>query len=128
MDKEKWLDGTGVWDYRFSLEVEITAAGLLFAEVCRLPPDRRRCFMERFVEDDDGDIKVDYEILLRELCRIAAEAGNEIEDMERRAGKGLTRGQLVEARVQLLKENFALLKNNKNPDFMRFLADLYQTV
>lgn len=128
MNRKNWLDAIGKQGYVFSVGAELTAVNLLLSEICRLPSDRRRSFMELFMKDEDGEIRVDYEILLQELRRIAEETYNKLIDMERLAGAGLTKQQISLARSQLLKDDFAILKSMRNPDFMRLLTDLYKNV
>ncbi len=128
MNKKNWLDAIGKQGYVFSVGAELIAVNLLLSEICRLPSARRRSFMGRFMREEDGEIRVDYEKLLRELHRIAEETYNELVDMERLAGVGLTKQQISLARSQLLKDDFAILKTMRNPDFMRLLTDLYKNV
>lgn len=126
MNRQKLHDVLGKQDFGFSAGAEITAAGLMFSEICKLPSEKRRCYMEQFITVDDGEMKVDYEILLRELYRIADETCNKLAEMEKTAGTGKERQWIAEARARLSKVNFASLKIGKNPDLMRFLAELYQ--
>lgn len=128
MNRKKWLDAIGKQGFVFSVGAELTAVNLLLSEICRIPSARRRSFMERFMREEDGEIRVDSEKLLRELHRIAEETYNELVDMERLAGVGLTKQQISLARSQLLKDDFAIMKTMRNPDFMRLLTDLYKNV
>lgn len=128
MNCKKWMDVLEEPGFGLSAGTEITAANLLAAEICSIPPGKRRCYMERFVSDSKGGIRVDYEALVRELCRIAKETCNELDNMERAAGSESIRQEIAIVRTQLCKENFASLKNEKNPVFMRVLADLYRNL
>ena len=128
MNRTNWLDEIGKQVYVFSLGAELTSVNLLLSEISRLPSDRRRSYMEMFMKEEDGEIRIDYETLLQELRRIAEETYNELVDMERPPGDGLTKQQIAMARSQLSKEDFAILKTMKNPDFTRLLTVLYKNV
>ena len=128
MNSKNWLDTIGKQGYEFSVGAELTAVNLLLSEISRVPSDQRRSYMERFMKYEDGEIRIDYDMLLQELRRIAEETYNELVDMERPPGTGLTKQQIAMARSQLSKENFAILKTMKNPDFTRFLTVLYKNV
>ena len=128
MGNKKRLESLREQDYKFSAGAEIRAAGLLFAEICRLPPEKRRCYLETFITDDNGEIRVDYGILLQEVYRLAEETGNALAGMERTAGDVETRKRIATVRAELLKVDFALLKTEKNPGLMRFLKELYRNV
>ena len=128
MNRTNWLDEIGKQDYVFSLGVELTSVNLLLSEISRLPSARRRSYMEKFIKEEDGEIRIDYETLLQELCRIAEETYNELVDMERAPGGDLTKQQIAMARSQLSKEDFASLKIMKNSDFTRLLTILYKNI
>ena len=128
MGNNKRLESLREQDYKFSAGAEIRAAGLLFAEICRLPPEERHCYLETFITDDNGEIQVDYGILLQEVYRLAEETGNVLVGMERMAGDAETRKRIASVRAQLLKMDFALLKTEKNPGLTRFLKELYRNV
>ena len=128
MGNNKRLESLREQDYKFSTGAEIRAAGLLFAEICRLPPEERHCYLETFIRNDNGRIQVDYGILLQEVYRLAEETGNALACMERTAGDAETRKRIASVRAQLLKVDFAPLKTEKNPGLMRFLKDLYRSV
>ena len=128
MNSKNWLDTIGKQGYEFSVGAELTAVNLLLSEISRVPSDQRRSYMERFMKYEVGEIRIDYDMLLQELRRIAEETYNELVDMERSPGTGLTKQQIAMARSQLSKENFAILKTMKNPDFTRFLTVLYKNV
>lgn len=128
MNSKKWLDVLRERDYELSLGAETTAAGLLLAEICRVSPEERRSYLERFITDNNGEMKVDQETLLQELYRLAGETGDGIPDMERAAGAGVIREQTAVVKSQLSKEKFANLKNTVSPGFMRFLTDLYKNL
>ena len=128
MNSKKWLDVLTERDYRLSLGAETTAASLLLAEICRISPEGRHGYLEQFITDNNGEMKVDREALLQELYRLAEETGEEVSGMELSAGTGFLRQQTAAAKSQLSTEKFAVLKNTFSPGFMRFLTDLYKNL
>ena len=128
MNRTNWLDEIRKQGYVFSLGAELTSVNLLLSEISRLPSDGRRSYMEKFMKEEDGEIRIDYEMLLQELRRIAEETCNELVDMEWPPRGDLTKQQIAMARSQLSKEDFAILKIKKNPDFTRLLTVLYKNV
>ena len=128
MNSEKWLEVIRTRDYIFFMGSEVTTVSLLLAEILRLNSVQRRCYVEKFMTDSNGVIQIDYAFLTKELNRLAEETCNELTNMERKENNTVKKQRIIVARGQLSKENFALLKNSKNTDFMRFLTDLYQII